>query len=70
MRRDAHFIKLEKIPTNLIMHSAYHNETNGNNTLVGSDRRHSGGAMADGGFCEVCQIIFNSIIFFFTNRIK
>ncbi|XP_026754415.3 uncharacterized protein LOC113514526 isoform X1 [Galleria mellonella] len=47
MRRDAPIVKTEKIPTNLVMHSAYHNESSGN-TSVSSNRR----SMTDGGFCE------------------
>ncbi|XP_038219752.1 uncharacterized protein LOC119838012 [Zerene cesonia] len=42
LRRD---IKSEQIPTNLVMHSAYHNESSGNES-----RRYV--SQADGGFCE------------------
>lgn len=41
--------KTEKIPTNLMMHSAYHNESTGNKS---ADARRVNG-MNDGGFCEV-----------------
>ncbi|XP_059050552.1 uncharacterized protein LOC131845502 [Achroia grisella] len=47
MRRDARINKTEKVPTNLVMHSAYHNETHGNKSV---DRRLM--SQADGGFCE------------------
>ncbi|KAL0860944.1 hypothetical protein ABMA27_009476 [Loxostege sticticalis] len=40
--------KTEKIPTNLMMHSAYHNESTGNKS---ADARRVNG-MNDGGFCE------------------
>ncbi|XP_075986550.1 uncharacterized protein LOC142983510 [Anticarsia gemmatalis] len=47
LRRDTnvHVQKTEKIPTNLMMHSAYHNDTK--NAVV----RRAGGSI-DGGFCE------------------
>jgi hypothetical protein len=50
MRRDDHSPKTDRIPTNLIMHSAYHNETAGNNSVLPGPRRY---APHDGGFCEV-----------------
>ncbi|XP_050684856.1 uncharacterized protein LOC126979542 [Leptidea sinapis] len=45
MRRDTKVAKIEKVPTNLVLHSAYHNETYANGT-----RRYA--SQADGGFCE------------------
>lgn len=47
MRRDTQIIKTEKIPTNLVLHSALHNETYANGS-----RRYQGNQI-DGGFCEV-----------------
>ncbi|XP_061723318.1 uncharacterized protein LOC133529588 [Cydia pomonella] len=46
---------VEKVPTNLVMHSAYdHHHNNDTNTAVNvtSERRSKGGTAADGGFCE------------------
>ncbi|KAG6449867.1 uncharacterized protein LOC115443361 [Manduca sexta] len=40
----------EKIPTNLVMHSAYHNETGGNSSIREPFRRYV--SQTDGGFCE------------------
>ncbi|XP_028159357.1 uncharacterized protein LOC114352096 [Ostrinia furnacalis] len=50
MRRDAHVLRTEKIPTNLRLHSAYHNETSGNTSIVAGGRRYT--SQPDGGFCE------------------
>ncbi|CAG9794804.1 unnamed protein product [Diatraea saccharalis] len=47
LRRDTHVLKTEKIPTNLRLHSAYHNETIGNATINRRTNPH-----IDGGFCE------------------
>ncbi|KAL4708561.1 hypothetical protein ACJJTC_014169 [Scirpophaga incertulas] len=50
LRRDDRIKKSEKIPTNLIMHSAYHNETIGLNSSVVPSRRKT--SQIEGGFCE------------------
>lgn len=47
MRRDTQIVKTEKVPTNLVLHSALHNETYANGS-----RRYQGNQI-DGGFCEV-----------------
>lgn len=47
-------MKTERIPTNLVMHSAYHNETYNNS--IGVSRRYI--SMTDGGFCEVGSNFF------------
>ncbi|XP_022123154.2 uncharacterized protein LOC110998709 [Pieris rapae] len=43
MRREIKVMRSEKVPTNLVMHSAYHNDTNGTRRYI---------SQADGGFCE------------------
>ncbi|XP_072932309.1 uncharacterized protein [Epargyreus clarus] len=48
-RREIPVKRTEKIPTNLVLHSAYHNETSGNESLT-TGRRYA--SQADGGFCE------------------
>ncbi|KAJ0170839.1 hypothetical protein K1T71_013611 [Dendrolimus kikuchii] len=53
MRRDAHVTKLEKVPTNLLMHSAHHNTSfsiDGNSSIAAGRKSYS--SNADGGFCE------------------
>lgn len=52
-RRDTHVVAMEKVPTNLGLHSALHNETFAN----GSRRYQSN--QIDGGFCEVKEILIN-----------
>ncbi|CAH0401620.1 unnamed protein product [Chilo suppressalis] len=47
LRRDGRVVRSEKIPTNLKLHSAYHNESSGNGSV---DRRSN--VHVDGGFCE------------------
>lgn len=53
MRRATH-VKVEKVPTNLLMHSGYHyitNSTSDNSSITA--RRKSYPSNTDGGFCEV-----------------
>ncbi|XP_068625383.1 uncharacterized protein [Battus philenor] len=48
-RRENGELRSERIPTNLLMHSAYHNETKNNGSV---QRKNYGTTPTDGGFCE------------------
>nr|XP_021191507.2 uncharacterized protein LOC110377130 isoform X1 [Helicoverpa armigera] len=51
MRRDTNSQKSEKVPTNLVMHSAYQDDAVKNVMVSGNSSRRNA-ALADGGFCE------------------
>lgn len=65
MRRDTHIVKTEKVPTNLALHSALHNET-----FANGSRRYQENHI-DGGFCEVKHTqIKNPLIFIYDENLN